>query len=74
MFCTYETVFFKKLFKHSILIPIQKKTFECKFAMESFSSIQNFNYIGRILYEINAADIKKHPKTLLELKFKYFWV
>ena len=37
-----------------------------------FNSIQNFNYIGRVLYEINAADIKKHPKTLFKLKFKYF--
>ena len=33
-----------------------------------FNSIQNVNYTGRIfskiLYEINTAEIKKHPKTL----------
>ena len=46
--------------------------------MESLNSIQNLNYLGRIiseiLYEINTADIKKHPKTLLELKCENFWV
>ena len=40
------------------------------------NSIQNFNYLGRItseiLYEINTSNIKKHPKTLLEPKFKSF--
>ena len=42
--------------------------------MESFNSIRfkNFNYLGRVPYEINTVDIKKHPKTLLELKSKDF--
>ena len=37
-----------------------------------FNLIQNFNYLGRIVYKINTVDIKEHPKTLLELKPKNF--
>ena len=39
-----------------------------------FNPIQNFYYLGRILYEINTVDIKKQPKTLMELNFKNFGV
>ena len=75
MFCTYETVFFKKLFKHSnnsYSNPKEDIRMQICNGIIQFNSIQNFNYIGRVLYEINAADIKKHPKTLFKLKFKYF--
>ena len=39
-----------------------------------FNRAENYNFLGRILYEINIVDIKKHAKTLLELNFKKFWV
>ena len=39
-----------------------------------FNPIQNFNYLERILFETSTVNIKKYPKTLLELKFKNFWV
>ena len=51
-------------------------TFQCNICngINQVNPIQNFNYFGRILYEVNTIDIKTHPQTLLKLKFKDFWV
>ena len=71
MFLTWEVVFFKEFFKLSGNYFLNLKEdirMQICNGIIQFSSIQNLNYLGRIiskiLHKINTAEIKKHPKTL----------